>query len=86
MNDEQESGMNFWGVLIAIFLVIIVLGFVYWQLASQWNTYEYDKLKEELDKKENVSDDYKQGWLDCIEELERIRTKTTNITSTMGDI
>jgi hypothetical protein len=41
-----------------------------------------DKLKERLDVLDDVSDDYRQGWLDCAEYYLWLKTAPTNVTTT----
>lgn len=67
--------------LITILIVIIIGGFIFWEVSNSFSCYECDRLKEELNKKTNVSEEYRQGWIDCIEKLRDIRQEATNITS-----
>ena len=83
MNGETESSSPM-PIIVGIVVVLIVFGIVFWQVSSQYSTYEYDRLKEKIDTKTNVTDDYRQGWIDCIEELKNIRTEVTNVTSQMN--
>jgi len=66
---------------VGLIIVTIVLGFVAWHVMGQYDTYEYDRLNDALDNKINVSDDYRQGWLDCIAKLKSIRTEMSNVTN-----
>ena len=77
------------GMIIAVTLFVIfvvVCGYVFSELTfSVYERYDINYLQGELDKKENITDSYRQGWQDCIESLEDLRCKVENITSQMDN-
>ena len=65
---------------VAIVVISIPAFFLLDYMDMQW---EIDYLKDELDQKGNVSEEYQHGWLDCLDALHDIRWKVENITSQM---
>ena len=81
--EENEEG-SWIGITIAITFMVVVGVFIYVTMANTVMCYECDRLTEEIDKKTNVSDDYRQGWLDCVSKLRSIRNEVTNVTNQFG--
>ena len=66
---------------VAMVVVFFIFATIVFIVYNELNVSEYDLLQERLDEKTNVSDDYRKGWMDCIEELEKIRKMATNMTA-----
>ena len=81
MNEEKEDeGINL-GTLITIGVIVmtLVVGLgIYTYVTEPYRT--ADRLRDTIADK-NVSDDYRQGWLDCVDEYIDIMTEATNCTS-----
>ena len=84
MNDEPKEKKDVIPILLTVSIGVIVFMipafFLHDYMDMQW---EIDYLKDELDTRVNVSDDYRSGWLDCIDSLHDLRWKVDNITSQM---
>ena len=76
---EKESKAEY---IIPFFISLILVASVIFSLylLMPYET-EVDYLKEKISNKQNVSDDYIQGWNDCISELVKLRNTATNITN-----
>lgn len=82
---KEETKNKIMPILVTVGVAIVVISIPAFLMLDymdmQW---EIDYLKDELDKKGNVTDDYEQGWLDCLEALHDIRWRMENITSQMA--
>ena len=87
MNDEPKEKKDVIPILLTVSIGVIVFMipafFLHDYMDMQW---EIDYLKDELDTKVNVSDDYRSGWLDCIDSLHDLRWKVDNVTSQMDTV
>lgn len=71
-------------ILVTVCVAIIVVAIPAYLLSDYMYTQgELDYLRDELVQQGNVTEDYRQGWLDCVEALDDLRNKVTNITSQM---
>ena len=78
--EEKESGISL-GTLItigAVLMIVVGMG-IYQYMSAPYRV--ADELREHLDNKGNVSDEYKQGWLDCVAYYLKKQTEATNMTS-----
>ena len=78
--DKEDEGISL-GTLITISVVVmtLVVGLsIYTYVTAPYHT--ADRLRDTIADK-NVSDDYRQGWLDCVDEYIDIMTEATNCTS-----
>lgn len=68
---------------IGIMLLTLAIGAcllgLWYITASQYRD-EPDMLKEQINNKQDVSDEYRQGWNDCIDFLIHERMKAVNMT------
>ena len=81
MDEEKENEGIDLGTLITIgiiFMILIVGLGIYTYVNAPYHT--ADRLRDTIADK-NVSDDYRQGWLDCVDEYIDIMTEATNCTS-----
>ena len=81
MNEEKkEEGFNLGKVLaVAAALMIILVGAAIY-MDAQGKYWMADNLRDHLDEKGNVSDDYRQGWLDCVDYYLHLAIGPTNAT------
>ena len=84
MNESKNTNDNsivipVFGIIITL-VIILIIGFV---LISEYSHPEYDYLEDGLNSLDNVSDEYRQGWKDCIEELKEFNTMVSNVTDQM---
>lgn len=80
--DEPESSSIAWmGFVIAV-SIILVVGFALYQTISEpYRT--ADKLRDVVNNQmNNISDDYREGWLDCVDYYLKMKTEMTNMTQT----
>ena len=70
-------------LFVTLFIVsVLVAGLILSTLTfSMYEKADIVYLQGELDKKTNITDDYRNGWLDCMEELVNLRCAVTNMTS-----
>ena len=86
--EYDENGKGIGTVVLAatiIIVVVLAIGF-YNAMAEPYHV--ADMLKDRLDDYGNVSDDYRQGYLDCVSNYLKIKTGPSNITTAIviGDI
>jgi len=77
---EDEEGISL-GTLITIGFVVmtVVVGLgIYTYITAPFHT--ADRLRDTINDMD-VSDQYRQGWLDCVDEYIDIMTEATNCTS-----
>ena len=70
-------------IALPVIIGIIVLGFIAFVmigsfLEPHWTA---DKLRDQLNNVGDVSEDYKQGWLDCVNYYLDMKTGPTNVTA-----
>jgi len=78
-NKEDEEGISL-GTLIFVGVVVmtVVVGLgIYTYVTAPYHT--ADTLRDYIDGRD-VSDDYRQGWLDCVDKYIDIMTEATNCT------
>ena len=83
MEKKEEETRDNSTLIIAILMaimIIIPMGAVSYMGYLQ-DQREVDRLRQEIKDKQNVSNDYIQGWNDCIDKLVSIRNEATNVTS-----
>ena len=81
MNEEKkEEGFNLGKVMAVVTaLVLIIVGLsVYMAVAGPY--WMAEDLRERLEEKGPVSDDYGQGWLDCVDYYLHLAIGPTNMT------
>lgn len=82
--DGKNNGNGFYFHLAVLTIVVIVVGFLVVTTMDSFIMKDYEnKLKNIIHSKENVSDDYRKGWNDCIDELHEMRTRAINMTADM---
>lgn len=84
--EEENTGPSV-GALFTLFSVvmIVVVGFAIYQMVM--DPYDTaDDLRDILDSKENISDDYYIGWSDCIDCYLKMKTEPTNCSSGVVDL
>jgi len=82
--SKQDDGRGIGTLfIIGTVVIIIIVGLsIFNALAHPFSM--GDSLKERLNALGNVSDDYRQGWLDCINYYLKLETGPTNSTSNGG--
>jgi len=80
--EEERKVEGFpWGIVILMFAVFIIIGaLVYFQIPHHP---EEEHLQDKIDNMENVTDEYRQGWNDCIRALHKFNRMVTNITGSV---
>lgn len=82
MNKEKKEEGSGLGKIItmSVVLVLLLVGLSVYTVAT--GPYRMaDDLRERLDENSNASDDYKQGWLDCVEHYLHLAIGPTNMTA-----
>jgi hypothetical protein len=81
MEEKEEEGNGLGHMItVALILVCIVIGLVVYNVASgPYRT--ADQLRERLDDKVNVSEEYRQGWLDCVKYYLEVAIGPNNMTA-----
>ena len=68
VEEKKEDEGPSLGTLIAVGVIVmtVVIGFtIYQMIAGPYAT--ADTLRDEINGQVNVSSDYRQGWLDCVD-------------------
>ena len=82
---KEETKNKITPILITVGAVIVVISIpAFLMLDDMDMQWEIDYLKDELSHKDNVSEEYRQGWLDCVDALHDIRWRMENMTSQMA--
>ena len=79
---EEDEGPSLGALFTAFSIVMIVtVGFVIYQVMSEpYRT--ADELRDVVNNQmNNISDEYKEGWLDCVDYYLKMKTEATNVTS-----
>ena len=81
MNEEKKEEPNGIGLGIVLMVVVsLVVGIgLYAYFSEPYTT--ADKLRDQLNNVGDVSEDYKQGWLDCVNYYLHMKTAPTNVTA-----
>jgi len=81
MNEEKKEEGTGMGKLMAVVaaLMIILVGAAIF-MDAQGKYWMADDLRERLDERSGLSDDYKQGWLDCVDYYLHLAIGATNMT------
>lgn len=80
--DEDEGlGLGRLGLVFGVIFLVITGLVVHNIITGPYRT--ADQLRERLDDKVNVSDDYRQGWLDCVKYWLHLTIGPHNMTSTL---
>ena len=79
MKKNDKPDYNLYIVTILGILSIISV-FIFAFLIDDYSHSEYEYLEDGLNSLDNVSDEYRQGWMDCIEELKEFNTMVSNVT------
>lgn len=77
---EEDNGLGI-GTLLTIGIVVttLIVGMgIYVHISEPF--YTADKLRDKINSM-NVTDEYRQGWLDCVDEYMDIMTEPTNCTT-----
>jgi len=81
--EDEADGIGL-GRLITVGLVVVIIVVAMGIHATMTAPYHMaDDLRERIDAKGNVSDDYRQGWLDCVDYFLKLSTEPTNMTGGM---
>jgi hypothetical protein len=83
--DEANEKNSTLGILITIgvFVSILIMSFGLYEYIM--HPYQVmDELKRELNSRDNISDDYRQGWLDCIAYYYHRYVEATNMTANIS--
>ena len=64
----------FAGVLVTGIIGIFMFGYVVTWISDE----QIQRCHDELDDRVNVSDDYRDGWNDCLKYLEQVQQQMTN--------
>jgi len=82
---EKEEDKGKIGMIIMILAILMIVALIGPHFYFAYNKHlqderEIDYLREVIYER-NVTKEYRQGWLDCVNELHDFRTKDTNVTS-----
>ena len=77
--EPEETSLAWMFTLIAVTIMLIVGSSLYQYISEPYRT--ADELRDILDSKEGVSDDYCNGWNDCVDYYFKMKTEPTNMTS-----
>ena len=83
MEEKQEkSNVGMTIIILAVLMTVALIGphFYFAYNEHLQDEREIDYLREVIYER-NVTKEYRQGWLDCVNELHDFRTKDTNVTS-----
>ena len=81
MNKEDDGKLDI-GIfltILAITSIFIVGTGIYAYISEPYRI--ADVLRDKIDGMDDVSEDYRSGWLDCIEQFLYEKTKAVNMTS-----
>jgi hypothetical protein len=76
----EEEERDPWLVIIAIIIAIMISIFTFAEAVRMLDKSALDYLHNKIDNMENVSDDYKKGWNDCINEFKKWMNRTLDTT------
>jgi len=80
MNEEKKD-MGTFVVALLIFIMVAIPIVALSFMDYMQDDYEIERLRNEIKNKQDVSNEYIQGWNDCISKLISIRNEVTNITA-----
>lgn len=82
MNNTKEEKEGFpWSVIIlAIAAFVIISTLIYLQIPHHP---EEEHLQNTIDNMNEVTDEYRQGWNDCIKALHKFNRMATNMTGSI---
>lgn len=84
--EKKKEGGIPWGFLLTIALLLLVSTLIYWQLTPWMHETEISNyLENQIEGRDDVSEDYVQGWNDCIDEYHRWFHRAQNVTSQMAN-
>ena len=78
MKKEEPNGIGLGIVLMVVIVFVVGIG-LYAYISEPYTT--ADRLRDQLDNVGDVSEDYKQGWLDCVNYYLHMKTAPTNVTA-----
>jgi hypothetical protein len=81
MENEEEKGGFPWSVVIILAILFIIIC-VLMCIQLPYHP-EEDYLQERIDNKVDVSDEYRQGWNDCVDALRYFNRMARNVTRSM---
>ena len=85
MNDEERKE----GFVNCLFYVIgwcncgVIGIFMFGYVVTYISDEQIAECRDELNNRENVSDEYRDGWNDCLDYFEKVRQQATNLTMLM---
>jgi len=82
MDKEKVKFVLF--ATVNIILVGIVGGYVFATVVDAIDDENVDQCRDEIRSRDNVSEDYRDGWNDCLDYLEWVRQHATNLTMIQG--
>lgn len=86
MNEEDEDKDGTFMFVVIITVAMLAGSFVLMTyLDFMQDEQEIKRLRDEISQKHDVSNDYIEGWNDCISKLIAIRNEATNVTSNVAN-
>jgi len=87
MTEEKKEPEGIpWFTLMIVFVSFVIMGLVVWQTTAHlFDDSIETHLKHEITQMDNVSDDYVQGWLDCVDEYHKWIRRAQNITNQLAN-
>ena len=81
MDKKKKELVINYSILFIGVVVGIVIGAIMFAYMVTWIDDEHiDMCSDEIEGRGNITDDYRDGWMDCIEYLIRVRQQATNLT------
>lgn len=77
---DYSGIIDYGGIIICAVALVVILSVLVAMFEFQ-RSQEVDELRVVIDDMRGVSDEYRQGWRDCIEYLRFIRMRSANVTS-----
>ena len=75
---EESKGIETWHIVVLIIGVIAISLMATW-VFTLYEDEEVNHLSDTIEDMSNVSSDYYQGWIDCVQELIRFRNTVSNV-------
>jgi cell division protein FtsL len=76
---EESKKVNVIEVAIVIFIIVVATTLIVFTYSAAQNE-NVHHLKDMMASNTTASDDYRQGWNDCIKELEHYQNRSVNTT------
>ena len=80
MKKEKKNHIGEWITIIGVIVLVVVGAGVLSYFINEYHMETYRLAQQELMQNNSCSDEYRQGWLDCIEAMKALDSRAVNIT------